>query len=50
MTDNNRNAPDKSVQYRTPQVEVIEVKAQGLLCLSNEPMGENDISDAFHQD
>ena len=52
MTDNNRNASDKTAQYKTPQVKVIEVQSQHVLCgsLDNEPMGENDISDAFGQD
>lgn len=38
--------------YLSPKATVIFVKAQNVLCVSpgNEPMGENDISDAFIQD
>lgn len=32
MTDNNRKASDQGLRYRAPQVKVIEVKAQGVLC------------------
>ena len=41
---------DICLRYRSPEIKVIEVKAQHVLCLSNEPMGENDISGAFGQD
>ncbi len=52
MTDNIRKASDQGQRYRTPQAKIIEVKVQHVLCgsLDNEPMGERDISDAFHQD
>lgn len=32
MKDNNRNASGRGMRYRAPQVKVIEVKAQGVLC------------------
>ena len=35
MTDNIRNASDQGLRYRAPQVKVIEVKAHGVLCLSD---------------
>ena len=52
MTDNIRKASDQGLRYRAPQAKVIEVMSQHVLCgsLDNEPMGENDISDAFGQD
>ena len=37
-------------RYASPTAKVVFVKAQRVLCQSNEPMGENDISDAFQQD
>lgn len=43
---------DICLRYRSPEIKVIEVKVQHVLCgsLDNEPMGENDISGAFGQD
>lgn len=35
MTDNNRNALDQSIRYRAPQVKVVKVNVQGILCLSD---------------
>ena len=40
---------DISLRYRSPEIKVIEVKAQHVLCQSNEPMGEDDISGSFTQ-
>lgn len=34
MTDNIRNASGQAIQYRAPQVKVIVVKAQRVLCRS----------------
>ncbi len=50
MTVKTDSINDIRLRYRSPEIKVIEVKAQHVLCLSNEPMGENDISDAFSQD
>lgn len=43
---------DICLRYRSPETKVIEVKVQHVLCgsLDNEPMGENDVSNAFGQD
>ena len=35
MTDNIRNATNQAMRYKRPQVEVIEVNVQSLLCLSD---------------
>ena len=35
MTDNNRNASDQALRYRAPLMKVIEIKSQGVLCLSD---------------
>lgn len=42
---------DLKKTYKAPRASVIFVKPQGMLCQSpgNEPMGEEDISDAFTQ-
>lgn len=47
MTDNVKNALNQSLQYRSPEVKVIFVKTQGILCFSdgNEPMREYDFGD-----
>lgn len=47
MTDNIRNASSQAIQYRAPQVKVIPVKPQNILCVSNPDantteMGEGD--------
>lgn len=44
MTDNIRNASDQAMRYRKPEVKVVFVKAQNILCQSNgnEPMSEVD--------
>lgn len=34
MTDNNRNASNQGLRYRTPQAEVIEVNVRSVLCQS----------------
>ena len=46
----NTASGDSVKRYASPEAKVVFVKAQGVLCQSNEPMGENDISDAFSQD
>lgn len=46
MTNYNRDTSDKARQYCSPEVKVIPVKAQGMLCQSgNEPMREYDYGD-----
>lgn len=44
MTDNNRNTSEHGLQYRSPEVKVVFVKAQNMFCQSNgnEPMSEVD--------
>lgn len=39
MKEQIRNASGQGLRYRTPNVKVIDVKAQGVLCGS--PYGEN---------
>lgn len=42
MTENNRNASDRGLRYKSPRVKVVEVMTQGILCLS----GWNNGSDS----
>ena len=48
MTDNIRNASDQGLRYRSPEVKVLFVKTQGILCFSNgnEFMREYDYGNA----
>ena len=48
MIDKTNNITDNRLRYRSPEVEVIFVKAQSVLCQSpgNEPMREFDYEDA----
>lgn len=52
MTVKTNSIKDICLRYGTPEIKVIEVKIQHVLCgsLDNETMGETDITDAFHQD
>lgn len=46
MIDKTTNSIDIKLHYRSPEVRVVFVKAQGLLCQSsNEPMREYDYGD-----
>ena len=48
MIDKTNNITDNRLRYRSPEVKVIFVKAQSVLCQSpgNEPMREFDYGDA----
>lgn len=47
--DNNNNFTPEERQYRSPEVRVVFVRAQGVLCQSG-PMREQDYGDGgFHQ-
>ena len=51
MIDNNNTFPSSSEerQYRSPEVKVVFVKAQAVLCQSVGPMYEKDYGDGgFH--
>ena len=52
MTVKTNSIKDICLRYWSPEIKVIEVKVQQVLCgsLDNEPMGEEDISGAFTQD
>ncbi len=47
MTDKTSNTNENMLRYRSPEVKVLFIKAQRVLCQSpgNEPMREHDYGD-----